>query len=145
MNWKAFARTDQMMVNTFEDTSSQEVAIWMNLENHGYVNHYDIQEENIRLAATLSDMLATKGIPVSIFTNGLDGTSRAPIHVPAGTGRGHQATVLQSLSRIDLTQPVSHLAPELSAAIDAETMTPFIILISNYCQTRSARPGCPSG
>ena len=69
VNWKAFARTGELKVNLYEDTASQEVCILLNLENHGYVNHYDILEENIRLAATLSDMFIAKGIPVSLQTN----------------------------------------------------------------------------
>ena len=135
VNWKAFARTDNLMVNTYEDTASQEVCIYLNMENHGYVNHYDIMEENIRLAATLSDMFIAKGIPVSLKTNGCDCTSTLPVYVNAGTGAGHQTRVLQSLSRINLELPVSHMSAMIHEDLSSGALAPYTILISNYCQT----------
>ena len=134
VNWKAFARTDELMVNTFEDTSSQEVCIYLNLENHGYVNHYDIMEENIRLAATLSDMFVSKGIPVSLKTNGCDCTSKLPVYVDAGTGANHQTRMLQSLARIDLDLPLTHLSQQMLADRNSGHMASYNIVISNYCQ-----------
>lgn len=134
VNWKAYARTGELKVNLYEDTASQEVRIYLNLENNGYVNHYDIMEENIRLAATLSDMFISKGIPVSLKTNGCDCISKLPIFVDAGTGAGHQTRILQSLARIDLTLPVAHLSAQALQDTAAGGQFPFVILISNYCR-----------
>ncbi len=134
VNWKAFARTGELKVNLYEDTASQEVCILLNLENHGYVNHYDILEENIRLAATLSDMFIAKGIPVSLQTNGCDCTSGLPVCVDAGTGAGHQTRMLQSLARIDLNTAPAHLSAQLHREISRGANLPFVLLISNYCR-----------
>ncbi|MBB5263080.1 uncharacterized protein (DUF58 family) [Catenibacillus scindens] len=133
VNWKAFARTGELKVNVYEDTSSQEVCIYLNLENNGYVNHYDIMEENIRLGATLSDMFISKGIPVSLKTNGCDCTSKLPIQVDAGTGAGHQTRLLQSLARIDLELPVRHLSEQIQKDLELGGQIPYIIYITNYC------------
>ena len=134
VNWKAYARTGELKVNLYEDTSSQEVCIYLNLENNGYANHYDIMEENIRLAATLSHMFVSKGIPVSLKTNGCDCTSSLPVYVDAGTGAGHQTRMLQSLARIDLNLPVSHLSAQIAAEPPGQGPFPYILLISNYCR-----------
>lgn len=134
VNWKAFARTGDLMVNTYEDTASQEVCIYLNLENHGYANHYDIMEENIRLAATLSDMFISKGIPVSLKTNGCDSTSGLPVCIDAGTGASHQTRMLQSLARINLELPVRHLSFTLNDDLARGGTLPYCIFISNHCQ-----------
>ena len=133
VNWKAYARTGELKVNLYEDTSSQEVCIYLNLENNGYANHYDIIEENIRLAATLSDMFISKGIPVSLKTNGCDGISSLPVCVDAGTGAGHQTRMLQSLARIDLRIPMAHLSLHMKKETKKSGQAPYILLISNYC------------
>ena len=135
VNWKAFARTGELMVNTYEDTASQEVCIYLNLENNGYENHYDIMEENIRLAATLSDMLITKGIPVSLKTNGCDLITKQPLSIPAGTGTSHQTIILQNLSRISLELPVEHLNGLLEQDLQQNNRSPYALVISNYCHS----------
>lgn len=134
VNWKAYAKTGELKVNTFEDTASQEVFIIINLENHGYENHYDILEENIRLAATLTDMFISKGIPVALFSNGCDIIDKAPVYVNAGTSPGHLTTILQCLSRIDLNLPIAHLSHMIDGAFKDRTVKPFSIFISNYVQ-----------
>lgn len=134
INWKASARTGELKVNLYEDTASQEVCIYLNLENNTYVNHYDLLEENIRIAATLSDMFVAKGIPVSLKTNGCDCTSSLPVCVDAGTGAGHQTRMLQSLARIDLNLPVNHLSSQIKRDIQKSGELPYIIFISNYCR-----------
>ena len=134
VNWKAFARTGELMVNTYEDTASQEVCIYLNLENQGYANHYDIMEENIRLAATLSDMFIAKGIPVSMKTNGCDKKTGLPVCIGAGTGASHQTRMLTGLARIDLELPVRHLSHMLTDDLAAGGTLPYCLFISNHCQ-----------
>ncbi|HIQ99322.1 MAG TPA: DUF58 domain-containing protein [Candidatus Scybalocola faecavium] len=133
INWKAYARTKELKVNLYEYTASQEVCIFLDLENFGYANHYDIMEENIRLSATLSDMFISKGIPVSLKTNGCDCTSSLPVCVDAGTGASHQTRMLQSLARIDLAIPVKHLAFIIGDTLGNGGQPPCMIFISNRC------------
>ena len=134
INWKAYARTQELKVNLYENTASQEVCIYLDLENFGYANHYDIMEENIRLAATFSDMFIAKGIPVSLKTNGCDCTSALPVCVDGGTGAGHQTRMLQSLARIDLELPVKHLSFTIRDTLAKGGQPPCMIFISNYCR-----------
>ena len=47
INWKASAKTGHLKVNTFENTSAQEVSIWLNVEDEGIWVYEDLKEKVI--------------------------------------------------------------------------------------------------
>lgn len=72
INWKATAKTGDLMVNTFDSTMIQKVHIFLDLEDAGIIKHDNFLEENISVAATLSSRLMKAGMDLGISMNTKD-------------------------------------------------------------------------
>ncbi len=70
VNWKATARTGNIMVNLRDYTFGQEVRILLNLEEPKYRYGEDVLENAIRIAATVACRCISDRIPVSLISNG---------------------------------------------------------------------------
>ena len=69
INWKASAKSGELMVNSHDYTSSIQVHIYLNLERISLLLHNDIMEESICLASAFAAALIRQGLPVSISYN----------------------------------------------------------------------------
>lgn len=104
INWKAAAKTGDLMVNLYGSTTAQEVMILLDIEDETIWKYDEIHEEGIRLAASLSSRCIQEGIPVGIRTNGRDILTRELFGLEPGTGETQVRTVNEGLSRLDLSQ-----------------------------------------
>ena len=102
INWKASARSGNLMVNLQNSTYSPRVACFVDVEDVTMWKHMEIHEEAIRLAASLLRSVLKKGIPASLYTNGEDLLSGSLVQVPEGSGRGQTEKINRSLSRLNL-------------------------------------------
>lgn len=102
INWKASARSGNLMVNLQNSTYSPRVACFVDVEDVTMWKHMEIHEEAIRLAASLLRSVLKKGIPASLYTNGEDFLSGSLVQVPEGSGRGQTEKINRSLSRLNL-------------------------------------------
>lgn len=102
VNWKSSARMDKLMVNTFNTTLTREVVIIMNLTSNSNIRVEPMQENIIRIAATISADLINKKIPVALVSNGKDIESDIPVEIAAGADARHIRTIEYALARIDL-------------------------------------------
>ncbi len=158
INWKATARTGKMKVNVHAPTASWQVAFLLDVESDSIWKDYSLMEESIRVCGSMSEQLIHKGIPVSIFTNGMDCLTNTPGYVAAGAGREHLRFLMELLSRITvdthgaLSQPmagrngndtlealpleeyVEHLTGQLRRQAGADTT--IYVLISSRHQKR---------
>ncbi|MBO5487163.1 MAG: DUF58 domain-containing protein [Eubacterium sp.] len=116
INWNASARTGDLKVNVYENTSCQEVCILLNLENEGIWEYEDLKEASISLACSLAYRLTEQGIGVSILSNGVDAVTTQEIHIACGCDEGHRKTIATQLSRIDLKKNMQ----EFSMLLDKE-------------------------
>lgn len=107
INWSASARSANLMVNTNRSTTSQHVAILLNLEHIGVLTYEQLQEESIRIASSLCEMLIKEGISVSLITNGCDCFTKNPSFIPLGNGKSTLQQILEHLARIQLSLPMS--------------------------------------
>ena len=82
INWKASARSGNLMVNLQNSTYSPRVACFVDVEDVTMWKHMEIHEEAIRLAASLLRSVLKKGIPASLYTNGEDLLSGSLVQVP---------------------------------------------------------------
>lgn len=69
INWKASARTGDLMVNTFESTLTEKVMIYLDIEDSGILKYENLTEESISVAASLAQKLIGRGMEVGIFVN----------------------------------------------------------------------------
>lgn len=105
VNWKATARTGELRVNVHNYTASQEVRIFLNLENETMWEEDALKEECISIAAGLCERLIDAGITVSLVTNGCNGNGER-FCMEGGLSKAHMEMLLSGLARIDLTRKV---------------------------------------
>lgn len=128
INWKASAKTGSYMVNVKDYTASQEVKILLNVEQESVWRYEDLEEESIRLTASLAAAFMEQGIPVSVATNGRDIITKDAITLPAGSGSSHLNSLYEALSRIDTSLPKK---PFVSTVWE-DTTADYLIVISYY-------------
>jgi len=106
INWKASARTGQLMVNQFNETTTQSVCILLNLESEGMLRYDVISEQSISIAAGLAQMLLEQGISVSMLCNAKGFHDKEVTRVESGVGLSHLNALNTALARIDLDSEI---------------------------------------
>ncbi len=104
INWKASARSDQWMINSYGSTSAQEIMILLDLEDETVWKYDDIHEEQIRLAASLIERFCDAGILVGLKTNGKDIKLDEVLQLAPGSGKQQILNINRGLARIDLSK-----------------------------------------
>lgn len=130
INWKASARTGELMVNQNASTCAQKVHIFINLEFYNTKHSTSLLEKSISLAYTYLIKLAELGIPASVYTNGLDVISGAPVISETDLGSATLDERAIMLARIDLKQPAGSFVETLEKYIPATESDDFILIIS---------------
>ena len=69
INWKASARTGELMVNTFESTLTERVMIYLDMEDGGILKYEYLIEESVSIASSLAQRLIARGMEVGIYVN----------------------------------------------------------------------------
>lgn len=104
INWKASARTGSLMVNQMAPSVTAKVCLLLDVEEETLWRYEKIQEEGIRLASAMAQRFLGQGLEIGLLTNGRDRVSGEEIRLGQGAGKGQLVKLLQSLSRIDLSQ-----------------------------------------
>lgn len=97
INWKASAKSGELMVNTFDSTLTEQVMIYLNVADEGIIKHENLIEEGISVAASLAQKLIGKGMEVGIAVNVTGEKYRLS---PAG-GRGQLTSIERMLAELD--------------------------------------------
>lgn len=100
VNWKATAKTTQLMVNMYGYTSEQRVRILLNLETNMMGKTENLQEMSIRMAGTVAEYFLKNKVSVEILSNGIDQTTGDCERVEAGMSMEHGVTIDKYLARI---------------------------------------------
>lgn len=103
INWKASARSEDLLVNAHNYTVEQEVVILLDLDSDTTVEDDGLKEESLQIAATLSSLFIGKGIPLGMVTNGRDMVTKEEPVCEVGCGMPHIMTVKRCLAGIDLS------------------------------------------
>lgn len=104
INWKATARTGKLKVNVYGPTASWQVRFFLDVDSDLIWEDQDLTEEAIRLCGSMAKKLLNQGIPVSIFSNGLDCLSQKPGFLDTGAGAYHLKAVMELLSRLQVEE-----------------------------------------
>lgn len=132
VNWKASAKTGSLKVNVNDYTSSWQVKIFLNLESDSIWKREDLEEESIRLTLSLASAFITRGIPVSLYTNGIDILTHEKSIIPAGSGSNHITVFNEVLARIDTSQEVEAFVPAFYKDFYDSGKEDYIVIISFY-------------
>lgn len=114
INWRATAKTGDIKVNTFFDTSCRTVTLFLDINNSQVWVYESCLEELIRVTRNYLEGFYKNHIPVTIYTNGLDVCCGTVIEFQEGTGAGYLENTLRKLARIDLGKKTEPLAKTIS-------------------------------
>jgi len=132
INFKATAKTGELMVNVNEYTSSQQVTVILNLEPYAEFTGPALYELSIRLAASLSAYAIDSGMRLRFITNGRDIETGFPSDIAGGAGESHMTNIHEALARVDLAKrpgPITPAVREMAALVDADSV--FIMISPN--------------
>ena len=127
INFKATAKTGDLMVNVNSAAASQVLVILLNLEEYAAWSSELVFEESIRIAAAVAEDAISAGLSVALYSNGCDAVTKTPIAELAGCGSMHLENILEKLARIDLSQPCESMESTMLSFTAAE---PYYLLIS---------------
>ena len=130
INWKASAKTGELMVNQNASTCAQKVHIFLNLDFYNMKRSVSLLEKSISLAYTYLKELAESGIPASIYTNGVDVITDSPVISETDLGSATLDERAIMLARIDLKKEVIPFSETLEKYIPSTDSNDFILLIS---------------
>jgi uncharacterized protein (DUF58 family) len=134
VNFKATAKTGQLMVNVNDYTVAQEVCVILNLQPYSTWSSDSLYEHTIRLAASLCAEYIGEGVPVSFICNGRDLATGQSTAIQSGSGANHLTYIYEALARIDLEREREPISYALSAKIEANEFSAVYILLSTYSE-----------
>ena len=120
INWKASARTGQLMVNQYKETMCQSVCILANVEPEGMLKQELLSEITISMASGLAQYLISQKINVSLISNGVetDGEKTDFLEVEEGGGLSHLNEINTVLAGIDLSKNANRFTDILEELTD---------------------------
>lgn len=131
INWRATARTGQLTVNQFERTSDLSVSIWLMFEEEFDWRDHEVDEESIRIAATLLGSFVDDGIPVALCCNGKDYAAGGMTFIGHGSSHEHKDSCLTALARLDMNSNAAPVEKFLEVIPHSAGEDELIIVISS--------------
>lgn len=110
INWSASAKTGNLMVNNYYDTSSRYVSVFLDIVNANIWKRDDQVEECIRITRNYLEGFVKNHVPVKLITNGRDCFDGRPIVMETGTSAGVVEACLKKLARIDISSETDPMA-----------------------------------
>ena len=128
INWKASAKTGDLMVNQNASTCTQKVHIFLNLESYNPKGSTSLLEKAISLTYTYLIELEKLGIQSSMYTNGIDILTGLPVVSENDPGSPEKRGIM--LAGIDLKTPVIPFAEIFEKYVSSTDQSDFIMIIS---------------
>lgn len=135
INWKATAKADALMVNTYFDTQSSQIVLLLNLDMNAIQRSDALQEYLICVAATMLKHITLHGFAVRLAVNLMDSSTELPIITESGTGEEHLHTLFQVLAKLDLSNALTDFLSFFDGAgsvFQNHTNNTVYLIISNY-------------
>lgn len=135
INWKATARNQQLMVNTYFDTQNSEIVLLLNLDTNNIKRSEQLQEYLISVASTLLHYMSACGLATRLAVNFSDSVTHQPILTDLGTGDEHLHSLLRTLAKLDLSDTLTDFLAffeEQSSLFHRSVKDTVYVVISNY-------------
>ena len=98
INWKASAKTGDLMVNTYTSVKNEKMMIYLDVEDRGILKKESLKEECISVAATLYQKLLNKGTEVGICINLYDENRENIFYLPPSRSKSHRTELERVLA-----------------------------------------------
>lgn len=135
INWKASARTGELKVNQFENTTDEALLFLLDMGG----GTEDEREQLIRVASSLSLFFLRRGVSLSLMANCRDCITGKPIRVRAGSDVQHQITVDENLAQINLSIPVTEEFGRFLKNVPKASLGSALPVVISADQTGEAR------
>lgn len=124
INWKASAKSQDLVVNVFDSAINQKVFLILDTYNNDNPLYESLNEEAIRIVSALIERLLVSGVEVTLLGNSVDKLSGQTLSLKDLKGLG-MSIIKQYLSRIELgkEQPIDNILDE----IDDDS---YVVLVS---------------
>lgn len=99
VNWKASAKTGELMVNTYTSMQNERMMIYLDIEETGILKKEHLMEDNISVAVTLFQKLLNKGTEVGICVNLYDEEKKKILLLPPSRKKSQRTTLEQTLAK----------------------------------------------
>ena len=129
INWKASARTGDLMVNTYESTLTEKVMIYLDVEDSGILKYEYLVEESVSIASSLTQRLIARGMEVGICVNADTNTD---MHITANQNNeseGNEHTTL--LDPAGGKKQLNNIERMLAKCGNDEKVIPFADLLTS--------------
>ena len=136
INWRATARTGKMTVNQYDHTSDLCVSIWLCFEERFDLRDHELDEEAIRMAATLLGNFIDDGIPVALCCNGKDFAAGGVTFIGHGSSQEHKDSCLTALARLDMNKDTAPLDAFLETVPRSVSDDELVIMISSEVEPK---------
>ena len=133
INWKASARTGELMVNQFDSTTAISLTVLFDVEDKLILKYEDLVEETLRIVSSLCGRLVKDRMSFTVSGNGPDADADTPFSMYLKAGAGKIADLNQKLACMDTAGCVCS-APELlrsQAALKRDGHT-FVFISKNW-------------
>ncbi len=130
VNWKATARTDSLKVNQRNYTATQNVRIFLNLEDDMQWRKYREVEKAIQVVMGIAVNFLSQGIKVALYANGTDILTKEHIEIEGGAGISQLDTMKKALARIDTAKEAYPFAELFERKVKEKDKGYFNIFVS---------------
>ena len=136
INWKASARTGELMVNTFESTLTEKVMIYLDVEDSGILKYEYLIEDSVSVAATLTQKLIARGMEVGICVNAdTNSDKNAPHPAPSATVPNRMSSEVIYIEPAGGKKQLSVIEQILAKCRSDERIVPFPSLLQTQPTT----------
>lgn len=132
INWKASAKTGNLMVNMYNQTAYCKVKIMLNLDTNIMLKAEYIKELSIELAGSVAKKLIDKAMPVMLITNGMDVSGQELGVYSEGASESHLITIDKQLACISGNLTVERFIELVDAELQKKEDNTAYIIISSY-------------
>ena len=141
INFKASAKSQELMVNLWEYMNAREVILMFNLQRHNLWHNEVLDEYAIKIVVSLAERLLSENVPVRFITNGIcANTSSDPdlvhnqaVEISEGVGDLQLERILEAMAHLDIQQTqVTPFAGILKTTAEKYKNEPEYWLVSTY-------------
>ncbi len=125
INWKASAKTGELMVNTFDSTTMRSIMIYLDIEDSGILKYEHLIEESISIVASLAQKLLLKGMEVGLAINVYADENEAGIYLEPKSGKSQLTKIERLLAERRIGETIIEF-PKILANVSKESFPIFI-------------------
>ena len=134
INWKASARTGDLMVNQFDATTEYSITILLDLADPYIIKYESLLEESIRIAASLCSHLLQKEMPSHVLSNccviSEEASFNEPLNIKISATSGKITPLLQALACLDISRTMCDMDALIREKIKTASTGKIYVVIS---------------